>query len=178
MLWTLYKVFARIGLFTFGGGYAMLPMLERELVDTYGWITTDEMMDYYAVGQSTPGIIAVNTATLVGYKKKGVIGGIVATLGMVTPSLVIILILANVIQRFSHMAVACPCFFRYSYCRLCFGAQYGDKNVSQQCEGWICVGIFLCAYVAGLFQRITSWMVLGAALAGLIRGGYHDQTVS
>ncbi len=72
----LFLTFARVGGFTFGGGYAMLPMLQKELVENKGWTTNEELIDYYAIGQCTPGIIAVNVATFVGYKTKGVLGGI------------------------------------------------------------------------------------------------------
>ena len=92
-----------MGLFTFGGGYAMLPILTREIVENRGWATEEELLDYYAIGQSTPGIIAVNTATFIGYKKAGVIGGIIATLGLVFPSLVIILLIASLINQFSSL---------------------------------------------------------------------------
>lgn len=94
----LYFAFFRIGAFTFGGGYAMLPMLEKELVDKYKWVTMDEIMDYFAIGQCTPGVIAVNTATFIGYKQRGVIGGIVATIGVITPSVIIISLIATVLN--------------------------------------------------------------------------------
>ena len=100
-LFGLYFSFAKIGTFTIGGGLAMMPMMQKELVDKKGWISEEELIDYYAVGQSTPGIIAANVATFVGYKKCGILGGVVATLGMVTPSLVIIMILANLINSIS-----------------------------------------------------------------------------
>lgn len=103
-LFDLFCTFARIGAVTFGGGYAMLPILQREVVENKGWATEEELMDYFAIGQCTPGIIAVNTATFVGQKNKGIPGGIVATLGVVFPSLVIISILAGVIEAFSHIA--------------------------------------------------------------------------
>lgn len=88
--WELFAAFFRIGILTFGGGLTMLPMLKYELVEKRNWITEEYLLDCYAIGQCTPGIIAVNTATFVGYKKKGTAGGIVATIGMVTPSIVII----------------------------------------------------------------------------------------
>ena len=91
----LFLAFAKIGVMTFGGGYAMLPMLERELIDNRGWTTNEELMDYFAVAQCTPGVIAVNTATFIGYKLYGNLGGIVATLGVVFPSLVIITTIAG-----------------------------------------------------------------------------------
>ena len=74
-LWQLFCAFARVGVMTFGGGYAMIPILEREIVDRHGWATNEELMDYYAVGQCTPGVIAVNVATFIGYKEAGVLGG-------------------------------------------------------------------------------------------------------
>ena len=102
-LFELFIVFAKIGGFTFGGGYAMLPILQREVVENKKWVTSEELMDYYAIGQCTPGIIAINTATFIGYKRKGVIGGIVATAGCVAPSLVIIMIIAAFINSFTHI---------------------------------------------------------------------------
>lgn len=98
---TLFTAFFKIGIMTFGGGYAMLPMLEREVVTKHNWATMEEIMDYFAIGQCTPGIIAVNTGTFVGYKKRGIIGGIVATLGVITPSVIIICILAGIIDAIS-----------------------------------------------------------------------------
>lgn len=99
-LMALYAAFFRIGGLTFGGGLTMLPMLKYELVEKNGWITEEELIDCYAIGQCTPGIIAVNTATFVGYKKRGVAGGIFSTLGMVTPSVVIITLVALCLSRF------------------------------------------------------------------------------
>ena len=95
---TLFTSFFKIGIMTFGGGYAMLPMLEREIVTKHKWSTMEEIMDYFAIGQCTPGIIAVNTATFIGFKKKGIIGGLIATLGVITPSIIIITILAGLID--------------------------------------------------------------------------------
>ncbi len=97
----LFLSFAKVGVCTFGGGYAMLPILQREVVDGKGWATESELADYYAVGQCTPGIIAVNTATFVGAKEKGVPGGIAATLGLIFPCLVIIGVIAAFL---SHVA--------------------------------------------------------------------------
>lgn len=99
-LFELYCAFFRIGGLTFGGGLTMLPMLKHELVENKNWVTEDDLLDYYAVGQCTPGIIAVNVATFVGYKRRGVIGGIFSTLGMVSPSLIIVSILALFLEQF------------------------------------------------------------------------------
>ena len=101
-LFDLFFSFARIGLFTFGGGLAMMPMMQKELVDKKKWITEEDLIDYYAIGQSTPGIIAVNVATFVGHSQFGFFGGIIATLGIIAPSLVIIMLLAGGINSISE----------------------------------------------------------------------------
>ena len=98
-LFELFISFARVGVMTFGGGIAMLPILENEIVERKKWATKEELLDYYAIGQCTPGIIAVNTATFIGYKKKGTVGGIAATLGVIFPSVVIILLIATLISK-------------------------------------------------------------------------------
>ena len=103
LLGELYISFFKIGGLTFGGGLAMLPMLQREVVTDRGWCTEEEVRDMYAIGQCTPGIIAVNTATYVGYKQAGFIGGICATLGVISPSLVIICLVASILQNFIHL---------------------------------------------------------------------------
>lgn len=103
LLLELFLTFAKVGVMTFGGGYAMLPILQREVVDRKKWATEEELTDYFAIGQCTPGVIAVNTATFIGQNLKGVPGGIIATLGVVFPSLVIISLLAGVIEAYSHI---------------------------------------------------------------------------
>lgn len=100
----LFFVFARIGGFTFGGGYAMLPMIQKEIVENNKWATDEEIMNYYAVGQCTPGVIAVNVATFIGYKLKGLWGAAFATLGVISPSVVIITIIAAFISNFTHIS--------------------------------------------------------------------------
>src|SRR5574344_2051776 len=101
----LFWTFAKIGAVTFGGGIAMLPILERELADKRHWTTGEELLDYYAISQSTPGVIAVNVSTFIGYKRKGIAGGIVATAGVVTPSIIIITIIALCLSNFADIPV-------------------------------------------------------------------------
>lgn len=113
---TLFLTFARIGGLTFGGGYAMLPLLQREIVEKYHWATEEELADYYAIGQCTPGVIAVNTATFVGYKRRGVAGGILATLGVAFPSLIIITVIAAFLQNFADYRVVQDAFAGISVC--------------------------------------------------------------
>lgn len=103
LLMEMFLTFAKVGVMTFGGGYAMLPILQREVVENKGWAAEEELMDYFAIGQCTPGVIAVNTATFIGQKFKGFWGAVFATVGVVFPSLVIISLLAGVIEAFSHI---------------------------------------------------------------------------
>ena len=123
-LWNLFITFAKVGVMSFGGGMAMLPILQREVVQNKGWATDEELTDYFAIGQCTPGIIAVNTATFIGQKQRGVWGGIFATLGMVFPSLVIITALAGLITSFAHVAWVQHAFagIRVVVCVLIFNA--------------------------------------------------------
>ena len=100
----LFAAFFKIGLFTFGGGMSMLPMLQRELVESKQWLTEEEILNYFAIGQCTPGIIAVNVATFCGYKRAGLSGAIVSTIGMVCPSWIVITLIAGSVSRFSDIA--------------------------------------------------------------------------
>ena len=104
-LWELFWTFARVGVMTFGGGYAMLPILQREVADNKKWATEEELADYYAIGQCTPGIIAANVATFVGQKLRGIPGAVAATLGQVFPGLVIISVIAAFLVNFSEVPI-------------------------------------------------------------------------
>lgn len=99
----LFTAFFKIGLFTFGGGMSMLPMLQKELVESKKWLTDEEILNYFAIGQCTPGIIAVNVATFCGYKRAGLSGAITATIGIVCPSWLVITLIAGSISRFSEI---------------------------------------------------------------------------
>ena len=123
-LLSLFLSFVKVGVLTFGGGYAMIPILEREIVDRQGWASSEELMDYYAVGQCTPGVIAVNTATFIGYKVAGNLGGVVATLGIIFPSLVIITLIAGILTNFADIPAVKSAFaaIRVCVCVLIFNA--------------------------------------------------------
>ncbi len=101
-MFRLFLTFFKIGLFTFGGGYAMLPLLQDEIVRRNRWASDEELMDYYSVGQCTPGIIAVNVATFIGYKLHGWFGGVMATVAIILPSFIIICLIAAILLRFMH----------------------------------------------------------------------------
>ncbi len=166
ILLQLFITFAKIGGLTFGGGLAMLPMLKHELVTKRDWVTEDEIMDYYAIGQCTPGIIAVNTATFVGYKKKGIIGGIVATLGMVTPSIVIILAIASLLEAFMDNAILQHALsgIRAAACALIVNTviTLAKKSFADV----LCIIIFVAVLTLSLAFSLPSVAVI--AVAGLI----------
>ena len=168
----LFMTFAKIGVVTFGGGAAMLPILQREVVENKHWATEEELVDYYAIGQCTPGIIAVNTATFVGQKLKGLSGGIFATLGMVFPSLVIISILAGLITNFADLAWVQNAFagIRACVCVLIFNAtvRLMKKSVVDKRTAVI----FVVVLLGSVFLDISPvWFVLCSALLGIILKG-------
>ena len=112
----LYTTFVKIGCVTFGGGYAMLPILERELVDKRHWTTMDDLRDYFSIGQCTPGIIALNVSTFIGEKKKGVPGALLATTGFLTGPIIIILIIATFLTNFADQPIVQHAFAGIRVC--------------------------------------------------------------
>lgn len=166
--WELFLAFARVGVMTFGGGYAMIPILEREIVDKKKWATGEELMDYYAVGQCTPGVIAVNTATFIGQKLYGVMGGIVATLGVVFPSLVIITVIAGVLTNFADIPAVKSAFagIRVCVCVLIFNAvmKLWKKAVADKAA----LALFLIVFVMSVFLDLSPVVyVIFCAIAGI-----------
>lgn len=165
----LFLTFAKIGVMTFGGGMTMLPILQREIVDSKHWASEEELMDYYAISQCTPGIIAVNVSTFIGQKRKGIPGGILATLGIVFPSLVIITVLAGVITNFSHLKVVKDAFagIQVCVCVLIFNAAM--KLLKKAVIDQRTLVIFLLVLVGSVFLNISPvWFVILAALAGIL----------
>ena len=165
----LFLTFAKIGGFTFGGGYAMLPILQREVVEKKHWATEEELMDYYAIGQCTPGVIAVNTATFIGRKYKGLPGAIVATLGCIFPSLVIITIIAACLQNFASIPAVAHALagIRAGVCALVLDAviKLGKKSLVDK----VTIAIAAVVLVLSLFSVIpAAYIVVIAALVGII----------
>ena len=172
ILLKLFAAFARVGVLTFGGGYAMIPMLEREIVDRHGWATSEELMDYYAVGQCTPGVIAVNTATFIGYKTAGNIGGVVATLGVLFPSFVIISVIAGVLQNFADIPAVKSAFagIRVCVCVLIFNSvlKLWKGAVKDKAALALCLLVFVLSV---FFQISPVVFVLFCAAAGSAAAG-------
>ena len=168
----LFTSFFRIGLFTFGGGYAMLPMLERECVENHSWATRDELLDYFAIAQCTPGVIAVNTATFIGSKEKGSPGAAIATLGVICPSIIIIpAILTNfaslpaVGYAFNGIRVAVAVLILNAVIKLI------RSNLKQPVSILICV----LAFAASLFSLSPVIIVLSAGAVGIAYGYFGRQ---
>lgn len=159
-LLTLFGLFFKIGIMTFGGGYAMLPMLERELVTKRGYVTLEEIMDYFAVGQCTPGIIAVNTATFIGFKRKKILGGIFATLGVITPSVIIITLLASVLQLIAGNEIAQSAFAGISVAVCALIIQAILKLIKSGIKDALTLGIALGAFAASFFLDVSPIIVI------------------
>jgi chromate transporter len=176
LLWT----FIKIGASTFGGGYAMIPVLDRELIRGKGWITMDEVMDYYTIAQITPGIVAVNVSTFVGYKRKGIPGGILATAGFILPGVTLVVIISLFISRFAGyqavqhaftgIRVAVGALILDTVIKLVKGFLREDTSsgaVRARIMSAISVAIFIAAFAISFFLDVSPvYVVLGAGLLG------------
>jgi chromate transporter len=170
----LFWIFIKIGLSTFGGGYAMVPVLERELINKRGWITMDEVMDYYTIAQVTPGIIAVNIATFVGYKRRGIAGGIAATAGLILPGVLLMVVISLFISRFAHYPAVQHVF---AGIRIAVGALILDTVrklvmgifAGQKTGKILLAGIFAAALLLSVLLSLSPvWIITGAGLAGFL----------
>ena len=162
--WTMFK----IGLTTFGGGYAMVAIIDRELCDRKHWIEKEELLNYIAIAQITPGVIAVNTSTFVGRKRGGVLGGIVATLGVITPSIIIIMIIAALITNFADNEYVKHAFagIRVCVCVLIVNATIGF--IKKTVVDVLTLIIFLCVFVTAAFTRIETVIIVLAVIAASV----------
>ncbi len=162
--WTMFK----IGLTTFGGGYAMVAVIDRELGERKHWLEKEELLNYIAISQITPGVIAVNVSTFVGRKKAGVLGAICATLGVVTPSILIILLIAALLTNFADNEYVKHAFagIRVCVCVLIINATIGfiKKTVVDLLSG----AILLCTFLVAAFTRIETVYIVLAILFGSI----------
>ena len=175
-LWTLFITFARIGLFTFGGGYAMLPMLQKEIVEKLGWATESEIMDYFAIGQCTPGVIAVNTSTFIGYKQKGIIGGIIATLGVIFPSIIIITTIASILSNFSNYPIVQHAFAGIRIVVAALVLNVVIKMYKTAVVDWLSIVIFLISLLLGLILSLSPVIyIITAAVIGIIYQKHNNK---
>lgn len=179
ILLDLFLTFARIGGLTFGGGYAMLPILQREVVENKKWVTEEELMDYYAIGQCTPGVIAVNVATFIGYKLTGLTGSIIATLGVITPSVIIITLIAAFLTNFADLPIVIHAFngIRVCICILILNAiiKLGKKSIVDK----LTLTIFLIVSVLSIVTNISPiiYVIISGVVGALIykfKGGNEE----
>lgn len=168
--------FFKIGIMTFGGGYAMLPMLQRELVENRKWVTEEEILNYFAIGQCTPGVIAVNTATFVGYKRCKIPGAIFATIGVVLPSMIIITVIAAVLSNFAHIPAVQHAFagIRIAVSALIVASviKLIKTNIKSIAQIIIAVAAFV---LVAVFGQNPVFAVIGAAVAGLCLGKWGER---
>lgn len=165
----LFLTFAKVGVCTFGGGYAMLPILQREIVEKRGWATDEELTDYFAIGQCTPGVIAVNTATFVGHKLKGIPGGILTSLGVVFPSLIIITIIAAFLKNFAEFAVVQHALagVNAAVVALIFSSviKLGKSTLKDALSVVIFLAVLVLAFVVGLSPVL---LIVAAGVVGYV----------
>lgn len=167
----LFWTFFRVGGLTFGGGYAMLPMLKHEVVNKRGWATDEEMLDYYAIGQCTPGVIAVNTATFVGYRQRGILGGVFATAGVIFPSLVIIVLIAGFMQNIAGSAVLGHAFAGIRVCVVVLVMNTIINLWKKSMVDAFTYFLYAAALAATLFTPLSPvYVVLLAAVFGIAAG--------
>ncbi|MDR3335291.1 MAG: chromate transporter [Treponema sp.] len=159
----LLLTFMKLGCITFGGGYAMVPVLDRELIRKKGWITMEEVMDYYTIGQITPGIIAVNVSTFIGYKRKGPLGGVLATVGFVFPGVCLITVIALFLTNFADIPAVQHAF---KGIRVAVGGLILDtviklfKGVFKNAQAVI---IFILAFALSTFWSASPVLLVAAA---------------
>ena len=176
----LYLAFLKIGAVNFGGGYAMLPLLEEDLNKKRGWVTTEELMDYFAIGQCTPGIIALNVSTFIGNKKRGVAGALAATLGFLTCPIIIILIIATCLTNFAHLAIVQNAFagIRVCVCVLILEAviRLWKKSIVDIKTLTMYIFIFAVMLFKGSlpFNIPAALLVILAGIAGILLRGQSD----
>ena len=166
----LFIAFMKVGGLTFGGGYAMLPILQRDIVEHYGWATDEEVMDYYAMAQCLPGIIMVNTSTFIGQHRKGTIGGLVAGFASALPSLVIITVIAMFLTRFAEYPVVQNAFAGIRACVVVLIINAVVKLWKSAVVDWkALVIVFLPVFALSAFTSTSPiLLVVAAALAGIV----------
>lgn len=176
ILFELYSIFFKIGAVTFGGGIAMLPILEREIVEKRNWASSEELLDWFAIGQSTPGIIAVNVATFTGYKKAKTLGGIVATAGMVSPSILIITIIALFISNFSDIVWVQKALMGINVSVAAILTHAVIKFAQKSVKNLFGFALFLIAFLLiFVFHVGTIWIILGSSIIGILIAGCRGE---
>ena len=167
-LFRLFFIFAKMGAVNFGGGYALLPVLQKEIVEKRGWATNEEIQDYFAIGQCTPGVISVNVSTFIGYKQKGILGGVVATLGFLFPSILIILLIAAVLTGLARYQPVQDAFAAIRVCVVVLILSAVVKLFRKSITDIFTLLIFIAVFLLSVFTDISSiYLVICAGGLGI-----------
>ena len=165
----IFLTFARVGAFTFGGGYSMLPILQREVVEGRGWVEEREVLDFYSISQVLPGMIGINTAIFIGNKVKGRWGGVLAALGVAFPSLVIIMVIAAFISNFVHLPLVQNAFAGIRACVFVLILRSIMKLLRGSVIDWFSFVLFIAIFLLSVLTDINPILyVVAAGLMGLL----------
>lgn len=176
-LWQLFATFFKIGAFTFGGGYAMIPLIQKEAVENHKWVTDDDILEIIAIAESTPGPIAINSATFVGYRTCGILGALCATLGVVLPSFCVILAISYVLDKFQQIKAVQYAFngIRAGVLALLFKALWNMYKKTP--KGWVSYVVMGGAFVLTAFLKVSVLpVIIGCALFGLITALFTERS--
>ena len=165
----VFLSFFKIGAFTFGGGYAMIPLIQNEAVEKRGWVTDDDILEIIAIAESTPGPIAINSATFVGYRAAGVLGSACATLGVVLPSFVIILLISFVLKQFQDIMAVQYAFMGIRAGVLALLCKSLWTMYKKSPKGWVSYVVMAGAFVlTAIFDINVIFVIIGCAVFGLV----------
>ena len=180
-LWQVFFTFFRIGAFTFGGGYAMIPLIQNETVEKHHWVTDEDILEIIAIAESTPGPIAINSATFVGYRAAGVLGSVAATLGVVLPSFVMILALSFALQNFQDVPAVQYAFFGIRAGVLALLCKALWTMYKKSPKGWVGYVVMAAAFILtainkfGIFKINMIFVIIGCAVFGLITASIMER---
>ena len=168
-LWQIFLTFFKIGAFTFGGGYAMIPLIQREAAEKHGWVTEEDILEIVAIAESTPGPIAINAATFVGYRARGVLGAVAGTLGVVMPSFIIILAISGILRQFQENVYVQYAFrgIRCGVLALILKAMWGMyKKCKKTVPAYM---VMAAAFALVSFVKLpVLWVIIGCAVFGIV----------
>ena len=172
-LWQVFASFFRIVAFTFGGGYAMIPLIQNEAVEKRKWVTDDDILEVIAIAESTPGPIAINSATFIGYRAAGILGSVCATLGVVLPSFVIILVISFVLKEFQDLKPVQYAFMGIRAGVLALLCKSLWSMFKKSPKGWAAYIVMAASFIlTAIFDFNVIFVIIGCAVFGLITSGY------
>jgi len=176
LLWQVFLTFFKIGAFTFGGGYAMVPLIQREASEKHGWVSDEDILDIVAIAESTPGPIAINSATFVGYRACGIPGSVCATLGVVLPSFLIILTISGILREFQENVYVQYAFrgIRAGVLALIVKALWGMYKKSK--KNWVSYTVMAAAFLLVGVGKVSAFpVIIGCGLFGMVTSCWMER---